>query len=136
MQGITDIANACDINIKAAAAEDAKKYLAAMLFEGLNTNKYQPSKASVHNAWVLGEDRIPRDFAAVMRLADTCVPPKEAQATGSGQGYTSGAEFMKQGEDKGKDKYKDPRPARDRKEGVCFHCKGDHHLKYFPENTK
>ena len=136
MQGITDIVNARDSNIKAAAAKGAMQYLAAFLFEGLNANKYQQLKAAVNNAWVLEEDMIPRYFSAVMRLVDTYVLPKAEKATGSGQGYTSGAEFMKQGEDKGKDKYKDPRPARDRKEGVCFHCKGDHHLKYCPEITK
>ena len=104
MQGIPNIANTRDSKIKAAAAEGVKQYLAGMLFEDLNANKYQPLKAAVHNAWVLGEDRIPRDFAEVMRLADTYVPPKAAQATGSGQGYTSGAAFMQKGEDKYKDK--------------------------------
>ena len=49
MQGITDIANARDNDIKAAAAKGAKKYLTAMLFEGLNENKYQPLKAAMHN---------------------------------------------------------------------------------------
>ena len=68
----------------------------------------------MHNTWVLGKDRIPRYFAAVMRLADTYVPPKAAQATGSGQGYTSGAVFMQQGEEKDKD----ARPARNSKEVV------------------
>ena len=62
MQGITNIANARDSDIKVAEAEGAKQYLAAILFEGLNANKYQPCKVAVHNAWVLGEDRIPRDF--------------------------------------------------------------------------
>ena len=112
-QGIPNITSARDREIKAVEAKGAKQYLAAMIFEGLNANKYQKLKAAVHNAWVLGEDRIPRYFAAVMRLADTYVPPKAEQATGSGQGYTSGSAFMQQGKDKYKDK--DARPARDRK---------------------
>ena len=136
MQGITNIANARDSKIKAEAAKGAKQYLAAMIFEGSNANKYQQLKAAVHNAWVLGEDRIPRYFGAVMRLADTYVPPKAAQATGSGQGYTYDAAFMQQGEEKDKDKDKDTRPARDRKEVACFHCKGYHHLNYCPDITK
>ena len=136
MQGIANIANARDRNIKAEAAGGTKQYLAAIIFEGLNANKYQPLKAAVHNAWVLGKDRIPRDFSAVMRMADTYVPPKASQATGSGQGYTSGATFMQQGKDKDKEKYKDPRPARDRKEVESFHCKGDHHLNDCPYVTK
>ena len=84
MLGITNIANARDSEIKAAAAKGTKQYLGAMLFEGLNINKYETLKADVHNTCVLGEDRIPRDFAALMQLADTYVPPKAAQATGSG----------------------------------------------------
>ena len=130
MQGIPNISNVRDSKIKAAAAKGAKQYLVAMLFEGLNANKYQLLKTAVHNAWVLGENRIPRDFAAVMRLADTYVPPKAAQATGSGQGYTCGAAFMQQGEEK------DPRTACDRKEVACFHCKGDHHLNDCLDITK
>ena len=105
-----------------------------MIFEVLNSNKYQPLKAAVHNAWVLGKDRIPRYFAAVMRLADTYVPPKAAQATENGQGCTSGAAFVQQGDDKDKDK--DPRPSRDIKEVACFHCKGDHHLNDCPDITR